>query len=725
MKHLPLIAFWVFSALLPAKSFSAVIYVNVGASGANNGTSWADAYTGLQPAITASVPGDEIWVAAGTYLPTTGTDRGISFVLKNGVKFYGGFNGTETALGQRNPQTNITILSGNIGQAGLATDNTYHVVTGANLSNLTRLDGFKITEGYAYGTTAADRLGGGLKISNSSFIVANCSFQLGYAYFYGGAVSKDGSGTVVFDTCSFQYNNVDLYSGAAHVNSGNADFNDCLFMYNVSEDNGGAFYKEGSTGVVNFRRCRFENNSSGQFGGVAYLRAGAANFTACDFRLNTSNAGGGALFMGQGNTTMSDCIFSGNSSQTSGGALYANIDAKYEMYNSLFVGNAAALGSACMYNGGGPGQSNKIYSCTFAHNKGGTNSITSTISTSHNSSVRNCVFLQNQTTNDIIGNTVTVSYCITDGSFSSSNQSNILTGNALFVAPGSAAQAPFALTASHDYGLKITSPALNAGDNTYATMPGDLAGNTRIFGPKVDLGCYEKNYCALTTAIDASGPLSFCSGENVTLTATGGTGYTWSTGSTAANITVSQTGSYTVTAVNENSGCLGTAGVSVTVNPLPNPAISLNQATWTLSTSVFDSYQWLLNNQPIAGAVNQSYTPTQNGQYKVTVTNIYGCEKTSAAYNFVNTTGIDEAVASAAFAMYPNPASGRVVLAPGENFAGGRLQILDGLGRMVLDKNITGETVEIDVTTFAQGVYVVSITTAHGKRGTQRLVVNR
>ncbi len=61
------------------------IYVNAAASGANNGTSWQNAYPDLQAALAAATAGQQIWVAAGTYKPTAGTDRAISFKLKAGV----------------------------------------------------------------------------------------------------------------------------------------------------------------------------------------------------------------------------------------------------------------------------------------------------------------------------------------------------------------------------------------------------------------------------------------------------------------------------------------------------------------------------------------------------------------------------------------------------------------------------------------------------------------
>src|SRR5262249_55988200 len=116
-------------------------------TGSNTGTSWANAFTSLQSALTnASVhPGDQILGARGTYTPTSGTGRTASFVLDAGVAVYGGFAGTETALSQRNVATNVTTLSGDIGTVGDSSDNSYHVVTSSKLDKTAILDGFTIT----------------------------------------------------------------------------------------------------------------------------------------------------------------------------------------------------------------------------------------------------------------------------------------------------------------------------------------------------------------------------------------------------------------------------------------------------------------------------------------------------------------------------------------------------------------------------------------------------
>ncbi len=75
--------------------------------------------------------------------------------------------------------------------------------------------------------------------------------------------------------------------------------------------------------------------------------------------------------------------------------------------------------------------------------------------------------------------------------------------------------------------------------------------------------------------INGDGPLTFCQGDQVTLTATPGNGYLWSTGATTQSITVSTAGNYTVQQV--MNGCVSSASATsqVIVNPIPSISLGL------------------------------------------------------------------------------------------------------------------------------------------------------
>ena len=149
----------------PTSIANAASIIRVTTSGATSGTcggDWSHPCNLLYALGSVANSGDEIWVAAGVYKPTTSTtDRSVSIPLKAGVALYGGFAGSETERAQRDPQAHVTIFSGDIdgddSQTPIVTEantvtglgnNSYHVVMGAAGATL---DGVTITAGYIPG----------------------------------------------------------------------------------------------------------------------------------------------------------------------------------------------------------------------------------------------------------------------------------------------------------------------------------------------------------------------------------------------------------------------------------------------------------------------------------------------------------------------------------------------------------------------------------------------
>ena len=93
------IAICIIAICMATQAHAATIFVDQAATGANDGSSWADARTGLQDALATAAAGDQVWIAQGVYTP--GPSRFVEFRVPSGVQLYGGFSGTENFLEER------------------------------------------------------------------------------------------------------------------------------------------------------------------------------------------------------------------------------------------------------------------------------------------------------------------------------------------------------------------------------------------------------------------------------------------------------------------------------------------------------------------------------------------------------------------------------------------------------------------------------------------------
>ncbi len=196
--------------------------------------------------------------------------------------------------------------------------------------------------------------------------------------------------------------------------------------------------------------------------------------------------------------------------------------------------------------------------------------------------------------------------------------------------------------------LQAGSPALAGANFTYPNL------NNAFFTPTTYKGAFDgandwtkcwSNFNPQTTdyntpgisylavSATAGGPLTFCQGGNVVLTSSAALNNTWSNTATTQGITVSTSGSYTVTTTNA-AGCVATsAPIVVLVNALPTtPTITpAGSTTFCQGGSVVLTSSAASNNTWGGGETTQGITATSNGNYTVTVNDANGCQATSTA----------------------------------------------------------------------------------------------
>ncbi|MCP4711629.1 MAG: hypothetical protein GY869_23675, partial [Planctomycetes bacterium] len=299
-------------------NFAHVIYVDNGATGADTGVSWINAFTKLQDALGPAIPGDEIWVAAGTYYPDEdannpdGTgDRAAAFRMINDVGIYGGFNGTETSRNQRDWVNNITILSGDLdGDDGPdfanRDDNTYRVFyhpDGMDLDDTAILDGFTITGGNAYRGS-----GGGMHNNNSaSPTLSNCVFSENSARYYGGGIYNSDSSSPTLNSCTFFGNNAHKGGGMYNALS-SAILTNCTF-YGNRADYGGGMYNYHNLPILT--NCTFYGNRADYEGGGMYNYTAGPILTNCIFWGDEADGSGNEISNNTSSPTLRYCVVQG------------------------------------------------------------------------------------------------------------------------------------------------------------------------------------------------------------------------------------------------------------------------------------------------------------------------------------------------------------------------------------------------------------------------------
>ncbi|MGD0571718.1 MAG: protease pro-enzyme activation domain-containing protein [Sedimentisphaerales bacterium] len=276
----------------------------------------------------------EIWVVAGTYKPTAGSDRTISFVMKQNLRIYGGFTGTETQRQQRNWVAHPTILSGDIGIADDNSDNSFDVVVG-DINSI--LDGFTITDGNANDSEGSYLYGGGIYNQAGDMTIANCKITANSANAGGGVYNAGGNPKII--NCTFSENTAGEGGGMYNLWANPAIVN-CSFVNNSADSGGGIYDMGGNPAVVN---CALTQNSAGSGGGIYDYWSNPA-LVNCVLIQNSADNGGG-IFEFYSNLTISNCTFNGNISAN--GAVLA-CDSEEQSYPSTVM-----FANCIIWNGSG------------------------------------------------------------------------------------------------------------------------------------------------------------------------------------------------------------------------------------------------------------------------------------------------------------------------------------------------------------------------------------
>lgn len=303
----------VFSRAFRLRAQRGTLYVSLHGSNANSGKSWTAAKRTVEAALVAAQPGDQVWVAEGTYATHA--------TLPPGVALYGGFGGWETALDHRDWNTHRTILDGE-GSGRILTTKGRHSPTQT-------VDGFVIQNGNE-GILALDT---DVIIRNNS-IINNTSTEVS-----AGMRIIGGSPQVIDNSVAGNF-------GRWHAGGMEVGFCDILiegntFSNNRTTGNGGGFTTWHANATI--RGNTIVGNTCDLEGGGINCNNGTILITGNTIRGNAAGRQAGGIY-GGGDLRIIGNTITENRCGENGGGILASPSGALAIQQNTIVGNTAGIG---------------------------------------------------------------------------------------------------------------------------------------------------------------------------------------------------------------------------------------------------------------------------------------------------------------------------------------------------------------------------------------------
>ncbi len=426
----------------------------------------------IQTAIgsVAAAGGGTVYVAAGIYDSTT---QSFPIYMKDGVQLIG--EGADVC----------TLLA----------DGTTSVIVCENVGNTSRIEGFEITNGDAFGGSAIFMINSSLTIAHNKISGNGKLNQWGsYSTFYGTIYCRLSSPTIENNTIT---GNLAFYGGGIFCDD---------YVYPYNHDNH----------VATISQNIIDGNKARNGAGIIF-RYCSPIITHNFIIENESDFVGGGIYCANNGRSeplpvIANNIVAGNSAASQGGGIYIYYNSFAAITNNTIVENSA-------YNGGGITWRHYAFS-SFTNNILADNTAIGVGASIYNLS------------SDFSKITYTDVWNSSPNSFYPSwvppAAQEIILEDPLFVDPGSG-----------NYHLQSGSPCMDRGNDSAPGIPAfDIDGDARIVGAAVDLGVDEftntppvadagpdqvvsaDQYCHATVTLDGSGS-SDADGDTLTYLWTG------------------------------------------------------------------------------------------------------------------------------------------------------------------------------------------------------------